>query len=102
MKQSAKKSFLALFLVLAVMLSACGGGGLSGTWDVSGDPGTTVKFSGSTITSTSPDGEIRKGTYSVTGDKIELKWNEDDDYRVESFSRTENTMTIGRERLTKK
>lgn len=86
-------------IVLIVVLSG-GGSGLSGTWEHR--DGSFITFSGKSFTIGNPnyDGLSVKGTYSITDDKIELIV--DGEIGVESFSRTENTITIGRETFTRR
>jgi len=111
------KKFIAIILavVMVLGLAACNNNSLSGTWEHDGgDRILKIKFSGKKYTTTLieksqpyEDGSVReeketitKGTYSITDDKIEFV-TEDGVIYVESFSRTENTLTIGGMRLTK-
>jgi hypothetical protein len=110
---------IALFFVaiaLVFTLTACGGGGLSGTyvveWQYRGDTYTnTYKFSGKSYTREGPIAlgltgrpsahMSEQGTYSIVDDKIEFV-KSDGEVKVSSFSRTDNTIRIGETRYVKR
>lgn len=79
-----------LVVALIVIIANLSGGGLSGTWD--GEYGDVFVFSGNNF-----EWMGAKGTYSVTGNTIELAFPNGEVY-VLPFSRTENTFTIDGER----
>jgi hypothetical protein len=83
-------------LVLILVLSCGGGNRLSGTWECDDGCGETITFSGRNI---NWDGE--KGTYSISGNSIEIVWS-DGDIEVLSFSRTENTIRIDGDRFNRR
>ena len=100
-----------MVVVLVLVAVGCGGGNrLSGTWEA-GREGSreTFEFSGNRFTHTTPGqrwatgqiithGSTRSGTFSISDDQIELNY-EGGNIAVHSFSRTENTITIGGRRF---
>ena len=83
--------------------SSSAGKGLSGSWELyDGDfsklyqsygyPFEEITFSGKNYT-TDSNSYFNKGTYSISGNQIEIK-DADGDIHVLSFSRTENTIDI--------
>ena len=98
-----------LFFTLAYGCSA--GKGLSGSWELyEGDfsklyqsygyPFTEITFSGKNYTTDSTS-YFYKGTYSISGNQIEIK-DSDGDIYVLSFSRSENTINIDGARFKRK
>jgi len=105
--------FSIITLVVIMIVISSGGDRLSGTY-VSNKSGTQVtwNFSGNRFTVTGPFaldvvGEDRglpiihlkegslTGTYSISGNRIELTWDDGGQTEVQCFSRTDNTVTIG-------
>ena len=107
-----------IFLVMLVSLLAFNlvfvscGKSLNGTWVVEGQENNGIQFSGKNFSlNTNPGArsnflgdamtKVQDGTYSISDDKLELSYS-DGKVEVHSFSRTENTITIGTTRLTLK
>ncbi|MCL2638546.1 MAG: hypothetical protein FWD48_09275 [Oscillospiraceae bacterium] len=95
---------VAVIVVISIILIiALSGGGLSGTWKLILNDGSimTYTFSGNSFTATAAGSGVPawfvngKGTYSITGDKIEFKYD-DSFIQVLSFSQTENTIEVNR------
>jgi len=96
-----KRKILAvgLVVILVVLMVGCGGGSsnLNGRWEYQfAGEYNFWEFSGNRFTR-SFEGRLSRGTFSVTGDQIELVF-ESGDISVRSFSRTENTITVGNDR----
>jgi hypothetical protein len=123
------KSFLviSLLVVFLAILSGCSGS-LDGTWH---GGSTYYEFSGSRVTQTRPGGRVwtiidgnryyfqhheRRGTFTISGNQIEFIWTASSSHlpdgriiehdvsqgiEARSFSRTDNTLTMGGRRYTR-
>jgi hypothetical protein len=117
-----KRMVLSFVVFTLFLTTACGGGGLSGTYANEKHDNETYTFSGKTYTYTfewedrtttvpmddTPAVEhvvYRKdqeqGEYSISGDEIEMI-DSDGVVKVYSFSRTENTIVIDGTRYVKR
>jgi len=105
------KFFLAICLavVLVVLMVGCGGRGgeLDGRWE---GRGITVEFSEGKYTLNNGQEISSSGTFSISGNQIEIiveriyvggtsTFGRQGHIFVDSFSRTENTLTIGHHRF---
>ena len=98
-------------LALGLGFISCSGNSLNGTWVADGYDKMGITFSGKNFTVNSNDGatanflghihQAQDGTYSISGSQIEFKFS-DGRIVVESFTRTENTITLRGYRLLKK
>ena len=84
-KATVTARLLALTLLLSLVLTACGGAGLSGTYVPSDGSEGKLVFSGSNITMVVPGDQMGlgtdfelKGTYKITGNKIAVNFSRDE------------------------
>lgn len=69
---------LVLLAALALCLVACGGGFSEGEYscDIAGITFSTMKFEDGSVYSEYRSGKTKKGTYSVSGSKISVSWED--------------------------
>ena len=90
-----KMVFAAIMVIFFVI--SCSGNRLNGTWECACCGEEVLKFSGKKVAVSYDDEIWMEGTYSISGDSIEVI-DSDGDINVVSFSRTDNTITIDGER----
>jgi hypothetical protein len=101
-----KVVFGIVFLAIMVLVLVSCSGGISGTWRPEHTtflPGVfSLTFSGKSFTAggDSDFGNTGRGKYSISDGKIEFVYS-DGRIKVFSFSRTENTISIGGRRFTR-
>jgi predicted small secreted protein len=84
---------LMLVLALALSITACNGGALSGTYI--GSDGEQLTFSGSnSFSRVSSRGNPYSGTYSIDGDRIRFTYNDDGRSSYSSFTREGKSIII--------
>ena len=91
MKKNVSLGLMAIVLIFG-LIGCNGGNRLSGTWECDDGCGETITFSGKNFTYTFPGGRVDRGTYSISGNSIEII--ENGHIEVFGFSRTENTINI--------
>ena len=99
------KNFIVLCFLLIfpiICISGCNSGNrLSGTWECDDGCSDTYIFSGKNYTNNYRGSLYSKGTYTITGNRIEFV-DSDGDIGIMHFRRTENTIELDSDRYIRK
>ena len=93
-----KLKMIVLAITIIFFVIGCSGNRLSGTWECACCGKEAIKFSGKNFSYSYDDEILFEGTYSISGDTLEMI-DSDGDIEIITFSRTDNILTLDGERF---